>query len=246
MSPDVPPPPPPPAYGFHPGAAPQGGPPKTSGAAIASLVLGALSVIACCFTGVPGLICGFVGLSNISKSQGQLKGKGLAMLGIALSLVLPVVEVGGFLFLARSNPELMQGINSTKTMFKASTQGTELSAALLKYAGENDGTLPNDLNELVAAGHLDAEKLTNPVDGSTDFWTLLQPGKKLAELGGKEPIAKAGPFVMGETSTEVVVLADGSVEPRQSTLGGNSGELEAPAEEPAADPADAAVQPATE
>lgn len=240
MSSDVP--PPPPAYGFHTAGAPQGGPAKTSGAAIASVILGALSVIACCFTGLPGLICGFVGLSNISKSQGRLKGKGLALLGIVLSLVLPMVEVAGFWFLARSNPELMQGIQTGTTMLKASTQGTELGTALLKYAGEHEGTLPNDLNELVTAGHLEAEKLASPVDGSPGFWTLLQPGKKLADLDGMEPIAKAGPFFIGPEAFEVVVRADGSVEPPRK-----AGTLEDPAiKEESLPPDSADEQPATE
>jgi prepilin-type processing-associated H-X9-DG protein len=59
------------------------GPVKTSGNAIASLVLGILSVILClCFTGIPAIICGILGISRIGKSGGRLEGKGLAIAGI--------------------------------------------------------------------------------------------------------------------------------------------------------------------
>lgn len=61
---------------------------KTSGLAIASLVLAILSPFTCLITAIPAIILGIVGLVKISKSGGQLKGNGLAIAGIALPVVL--------------------------------------------------------------------------------------------------------------------------------------------------------------
>jgi len=57
-------------------------PSKTSGKAIASLILGLFSFVGMCFTGIPGLILGIMGHSEIGKSGGRIGGKGLATAGI--------------------------------------------------------------------------------------------------------------------------------------------------------------------
>jgi hypothetical protein len=57
--------------------------PKTSGLAIWSLVLGILSLT--CFSilsAIPGVICGHKALSRISRANGALSGKGLAIAGL--------------------------------------------------------------------------------------------------------------------------------------------------------------------
>lgn len=86
-------------------------PPRTSGKAIASLVLGILS-IACCMnvaTGIPAVILGWIGLDEIKASRGRVTGRGLAIsgivtgalgstlvgiaqLGVLLALLLPAVQ----------------------------------------------------------------------------------------------------------------------------------------------------------
>lgn len=58
-----------------------------SGKATASLVLGIVSFFGACFTGIPGLILGIMGLGDISKSGGRLQGKGMAIAGIVLSSI---------------------------------------------------------------------------------------------------------------------------------------------------------------
>ena len=55
---------------------------KTSGKAIASLILGISSFFFCLFTGIPAIIFGSLGLSDIGKSRGRLTGKGMALTGI--------------------------------------------------------------------------------------------------------------------------------------------------------------------
>ena len=58
---------------------------KTSGKAIASLVLGLLSFVGMCFTGVPGLMLGILGLGDVNRSNGRIGGKKTAIFGIVLS-----------------------------------------------------------------------------------------------------------------------------------------------------------------
>lgn len=60
---------------------------KTSTLAIVALVLGILSIALTFLTGIPAIICGIVALVKIKQSCGRLKGKGLAILGIAIPVV---------------------------------------------------------------------------------------------------------------------------------------------------------------
>src|SRR5258708_4452509 len=55
---------------------PGAGPARTSGMAIASLVLGLLGLFSAGLTALIGLILGVVGLRQIGRSQGRLQGQG--------------------------------------------------------------------------------------------------------------------------------------------------------------------------
>ncbi len=68
-------------------AAPAAGPAVTSGKAVVSLVLGVLSFCALLLAGIPAALFGFLALNDIKKGQGRVKGKGLAITGLALGLV---------------------------------------------------------------------------------------------------------------------------------------------------------------
>lgn len=61
-------------------------PAKSSGLAIASLVLGILAIVLCLgpLTGIPAIICGHMALSRIRNSNGLLSGKGMATTGLVV------------------------------------------------------------------------------------------------------------------------------------------------------------------
>lgn len=220
MSPASPPPPP----AFDPTFPAGGGPARTSAAAIASVILGALSLFCFCLTGLPGLICGFVGLSNIDKSGGKLKGKGLAITGIILSVLLPMacVAISYVQFGAtwKSNPALREIFSAGKHTFQATTQGTDVAAALRKYADAHSGVLPQDVAELSAEGLIDESKLTSPVDGAAGFWKMLEGGRTLSELPATTVIATGGPITVQNEELKIVIRANGQVEPTSVKDGG--------------------------
>jgi len=63
------------------------GSPKTSGVAVASLVLGFLGLITCGLTALIGVVLGFIALSRIKNSNGQIGGRGIALTGTIVSAV---------------------------------------------------------------------------------------------------------------------------------------------------------------
>ncbi len=68
-----------------------GASPKTSGMAVTSLVLGCLGVLSCGITALVGLVLGIIALVRINKSNGQLRGKSLAIAGIILAAIFLVI-----------------------------------------------------------------------------------------------------------------------------------------------------------
>jgi hypothetical protein len=118
------------------------GPAKTSGMAIASVVLGVFGFLG--VTALAGLILGIVALSKIGGSQGRQKGKGVAIAGIVLSslmlLIAPVAILAGMLLPALAQAKSRaQTINCVNNM-KQITIGVRL------YASDNSDKFPQATN----------------------------------------------------------------------------------------------------
>jgi hypothetical protein len=110
---------------------------KTSGLAIASLVLGILGM--CGITALVGLILGIVSLVKINKSGGRLSGQGLAIAGICVSgfmLLFSIPFMAGMTLpaLARAKQQA-QTINCMNNM-------KQLGLAVKTYAVDHNGQLP--------------------------------------------------------------------------------------------------------
>ena len=115
---------------------------KTSGMAVTSLVLGILGIATCGITAVLsapiGLILGIVAMIKIGKSEGQLKGNGLALAGVIMSgMTIVLIPI----FLAMMLPALaaakqkafeIQCINNEK----------QLAMAMLVYSSSHENHLP--------------------------------------------------------------------------------------------------------
>src|SRR5579872_641884 len=63
----------------------------TDGKARASLILGILSLFLSILTGIPAIILGHSSRTRIRKSPGQLKGRGLAMIGLLFGYLSVVI-----------------------------------------------------------------------------------------------------------------------------------------------------------
>lgn len=111
---------------------------KTSGLAIASLVLAILSPFTCFITAIPAIIIGIVVLVKISNSGGQLKGTGLAITGIALPVLLvPVFALlMGILFpaLARTRQIALRA--------HCAANLNQIGLMMQMYVNENDDKFP--------------------------------------------------------------------------------------------------------
>ncbi len=117
-------------------------PQKTSGLAIASLVLGILGLFCFGLTAVVGLVLGIVALVKINKSQGRLAGKGIAIAGIATSgaflLMLPLFAAMLLPALAKAK-EKAQAINCVNNV-------KQLSLAVRLYAMDSNDKFPSATN----------------------------------------------------------------------------------------------------
>jgi prepilin-type processing-associated H-X9-DG protein len=124
------------AAGIPTGAAP----PKTSGLAVTSLVLGLLGLLSCGLTALVGLVLGFMALSRIKHSNGQLGGQGLAMAGTIVSaacalLVVPVLLAMLLPALGKAKQKAsgVQCMNNVK----------QLNLGVIMYADDNKDTFPS-------------------------------------------------------------------------------------------------------
>jgi prepilin-type processing-associated H-X9-DG protein len=113
---------------------------KTSGLAITSLVLGILSIFTFFLTAIPAIILGIVSIFKIEKSAGQLKGKGLAIAGIAvpsasLLFMVPAIMIG----------ILMPALSRVRMIAQrqvCATNMASLGKAMLIYACDSDNMYP--------------------------------------------------------------------------------------------------------
>lgn len=111
--------------------------PKTSGLAIASLVLAILSPFTCLITAIPAIIMGILVLVKISNSGGQVKGTGLAITAIALPFLVPVVMCLMGIFLPA-----LPGIRQIAFRMVCGQNMSGLGRAMLIYANDYDDKFP--------------------------------------------------------------------------------------------------------
>jgi hypothetical protein len=112
---------------------------RTSGLAIASLVLGILGLCSAGASGLVGVVLGIAALKKIRREPAKFKGKGLAIAGICVSaffiLLMPAL--------------LLPALSKAKHKGDTSTcvnQVKEICLAVRLYADENEGQCPPALN----------------------------------------------------------------------------------------------------
>ncbi len=110
-------------------------PPRTSGAAVAGLILGILGFFTAGLAAVPGLICSIVAIVKIRKRRRRMGGMGLAIAGLVCSIaaMLMSVVLMGALFWAKGQ---------AKTVV-ASSHLRSLSLAVFLYTQDYDDQFPS-------------------------------------------------------------------------------------------------------
>ncbi len=108
---------------------------KTSGMAIASLVLGIFGVCTLFITAPLAILFGLSALSTINYSQGKLKGKGLAITGISISAIELMLAILILMPAIARAPFVIPRITCMINL-------KQLGAATRMYADNNKGQYP--------------------------------------------------------------------------------------------------------
>ncbi|MCX7009287.1 MAG: DUF4190 domain-containing protein [Kiritimatiellaeota bacterium] len=196
--------------------------PRTAGIAIASLVLGILSVTCLSIhTGIPALILGIMAMNRVGKSAGTLGGKGQALAGVIMGgisfAMLPfVLGIGAGLLLPAFS-------NARGAAMQAACMNNvrQCTLACQMYAQEHDNTLPKNWDDVKAyiGGETSLQKVLHchAEAGTTVSYELVQPGKRLADLGQTETAVIVRETKATHRGKRAIGFADGHVEMRADT-----------------------------
>jgi prepilin-type processing-associated H-X9-DG protein len=116
--------------------------PKTSGLAIASLVLAVLGLFSCGTTALIGLILGIIALVKVKKSRGALGGGGMALAGIIVSAIFVFMIP---LFAAMLLPALASAHEKARSI-NCVNNVKQLSLAMQVYADKHQSHYPAATN----------------------------------------------------------------------------------------------------
>ena len=190
------------------------GPAKTSGLALSSLILGLCGLISCGMTALVGLVLGIVAIVQIRKSQGTLKGEGLAITGICISglflLIGPAIDAGLLLPALAKAKERAQRIQCLNNM-------KQTGLALRMWANDHGGKFPSDLmslsNQVPSVKILicPGEKLRDRSQATT--WSDLSLiGSSYDYYGAGKDESRPQEVILECPNHSNVGLADGSVQ----------------------------------
>src|SRR5262249_22085732 len=113
-------------------------PPRLSPAAAASLALGLASVVLFALTGVPALVLGLRGLRAVNASEGRLKGRRLAVAGMALGAAGTLATLAGVCAI------IFLRLNADSTRLECANHLRQIGQAVHRYSESQpvNGALP--------------------------------------------------------------------------------------------------------
>ncbi len=137
--------------------------PRTSIAAIWSLVLGILSFCLSIFAFIPALILGIVALVKINGSEGRLQGKGLAIAGIVSGTI---GVIFGTAVLASIMIPAVVGVQREANSVMEVNNIRQLTMGCMMYEVAKGGKFPEKLQDLFP-DYIDDETLLKATDSKT-------------------------------------------------------------------------------
>jgi len=157
---------------------------KTSGMAIASLILGIAGFFTMGLAALAGLILGILGLRSIKRSDGELTGNGLAIAGVIISSVSLVLAT--FIFITIFMPALSRVKDQGKSIVSMSNV-KQLCLGMLMYCDENEGNFPpvDTWHEAMWTFYRDETLLTsshNPSAGRAYAMNAYLSGRRRKEI----------------------------------------------------------------
>ena len=166
---------------------------RTCGVAIASMILGILSLLSCGITGIPAVICGHIARSKIRKSAGALGGSGMALAGLItgyFGTVLTFVAVIG----------LLAGLavpGFTRSRMRSQGERTVNDCRIMDHAidewaietGQKNG---NPIDMKAAANFLKGTWPTTDALGNAYSFTVVGPTQVQINAATKEALSGVG------------------------------------------------------
>jgi hypothetical protein len=179
----------------------------TSGLAIASLVLGILSLIAGGLTAIPAIICGHISRSHIKNAAGRMSGNGLAMGGLITGYLGLLSFVAVLASLALPVFAAVQGRAHEKAQeMKCLSEARQIARACKLYAVDHGG-FPPSLDELVPKYLPDAKIFECPLRKG-------QAPMGYDYVGGKDTDSDTKVLLSSKATTRahqrIVVTSDGA------------------------------------
>jgi len=189
-------------------------PPRTSSAAVWSLVLGILSMFCLWLLGsIPAIILGVLALNKINAQPTVVSGREIAISGIvtgAVGILTGLFAVG---IAASIAMPAYNGIQDRGARTKDISDIGMIWVGCLAFASDNDGQYPKDLRELYP-NFLESEELFKPRDGSL-------PGiDRFSYRPGLTNASQKQVFILGPDRglKRTVGYTDGSVEENSEPL----------------------------
>lgn len=155
---------------------PFGAIPRTSGLAIASMVLG-ISSFMCGITAIPAIICGHIAHSKIKKSQGQQTGAGFAIAGFSTGYLGIIVLIA---MLAGLTAPMVIRQRKKADQTEAVSNARSFGLALLEFQNEH-GRYPDASTARLVADITSTPEITGS-SSNARFRQLFQAGLTQSEL----------------------------------------------------------------
>jgi len=196
---------------------------KTSGLAIGAMVIGILSLVTFGITAIPAIILGIVGLVRIERSGGRLTGKGFAIVGIVIPVVVFFLYLGIVLSALRRSRAIAHrmtcGMNLSQIGMAMRTYANDYENEFPRAGGRNTTWGPTvvfDAVDRFSAFGLSADGSGGNATISSSFYLLVKYSEATPNLficKGDSGAREFKPIKYGIRDKELIDLWDFGPEP---------------------------------